>query len=155
MSDSIVLDENATGALRMIASNATKASYFSNVNLERLKEMYVIWRNRKSVLELSSDENIPEDNKEDKLKKINFFKHAVTNNSYTDTTLLTMRKDETSPIVITDGIHRSIGIIKALIKNPNIKKKVNLRIVLFEGGKIAELEDYKLSIPLIPTLSQS
>lgn len=144
-----MLDTNATGALHMMLSSNTlsKISCYEKFDLEKLGELYVMWRNRKNVNELSVDENIPDHNKKEKLDKISFFKNAVLNNFYTDTTLLAMRKDSNSPIVITDGIHRALGINRAIIEKPDLIKKINLRLILFEGEGIQNLEDYTLSIP--------
>jgi hypothetical protein len=86
--------------------------------------------------------------KKKKLRKINQSKQAVLENTFTDTTIFGMRKDETSPIVITDGIHRAIGIQKALNEDTSIKSKIYLRLLLFEGNRISELADYNLSIGL-------
>ena len=143
-----MLDQNATGALHMMLNSmCSSITYLEKFDLEHLGKLYVIWRNRKTVNVLSNDENIPDYNKQEKLIKINFFKDATLNNIHTDTTIFAMRKDENSPIVITDGIHRAIGINKAIRESPKIIQKINLRILLFEGNGIQNLDDYVLSIP--------
>lgn len=140
-----ILDKNATGALIMMIQKCTNFEYLI-VNLSLLGDMYVMWRNKKTVLELVNDENIPKDKMGKKIHRIEFFKNVVLKNTHTDTTIFGMRKDQFSPIVIADGIHRSIGIQRALQVDPNIKEKITLRILLFEGVSIYSLDDYRLSI---------
>ncbi|QQG40519.1 MAG: hypothetical protein HYV37_03040 [Candidatus Levyibacteriota bacterium] len=139
------LDQNATRAFSMMLSNSDQVSYFI-IDLDILGAMYVMWQNRKTLTELSQDKNIPNYEKEDKLRKINHFKKVVLGNLYTDTTIFGMRKDDNSPIVISDGIHRAIGIQRAFMENPTIKEKMTLKILLFEGNGLGKLEDYYKSI---------
>ena len=138
-------DVNATRALEMALSKSTTIQYLKSVGIKHLGEMFVMWRNKKSIHELSEDKNIPNHNKKAKLEKIEFFKRKILENSFTDTTLFGMRKNKDSPIVIIDGIHRAIGIYKAYLNDKQIEKKVCLRILLCDGENIAELDDYKLS----------
>lgn len=139
------LDQNGTGAFFMMISQLIGVSYLV-VDLNTLGNMHVVWQNKKTLSELSKDENIPNYEKVDKLRKINHFKKAVLENFYTDTTIFGMRKDDNSPVVISDGIHRAIGIQRAFMENPTIKEKITLRILLFEGNGIGKLEDYYKSI---------
>ena len=139
------LDENATGALLMMIDAASNFTY-TIVDLNNLGSMRVIWRDRKTLTDYLKDENIPNHNKEEKLKKINQSKKVALMNLFTDTTIFGMRKDINSPIVISDGIHRGIGILRAFVEKPSIKEKIYLRLLLFEGEGISKLDDYKYSI---------
>jgi hypothetical protein len=139
------LDSNADGALRMMISKAKNFHYFI-LDLSQLGDMCVIWRDRKKITDYLKDENIPDHQKVEKLKKINQSKNMVLKNIFTDTTIFGMRKDTNSPIVISDGIHRAIGIQRAIVEQPSVKEKICLRLLLFEGPDVAELEDYKQSI---------
>jgi hypothetical protein len=141
------IDQTATNVLHRTMSSVNNFYYLARFNVDYLKNMYVMWQNKKSVLDLADDNQLPDHNKAQKLKMINYFKNAVLKNIYTDTTIFGMRKDENSPIVITDGIHRAIGIQKALLEDPSVRDKINLRILLFEGKDIASIPDYRLSIP--------
>jgi hypothetical protein len=140
------MDNNATGAFYMMI-NACKMCQYIVVDLDELQHMYIMWRQGKTVLEYTTEQNIPEDDsKPEKIRKINQSKKAALENLFTDTTIFGMRKDENSPIVITDGIHRAIGIQKAINEDSTVKRKICLRLLLCDGEKIAELDDYRLSI---------
>src|SRR3989344_7710752 len=101
-------DANATGLLGNAFSKHTTCGYYT-VELELIKDMFVNWRNKKTLNEMLEDGNIPDHEKTEKLRKINLVKKAVLENIYTDTTIFGMRKDTNTPIVIIDGIHRAIG----------------------------------------------
>jgi len=139
------LDNNATGALLMMISTASNFIY-TIIDLNNLGSMRVMWRDRKTLTDYLKDENIPNHNKEEKLKRINQSKKIALMNLFTDTTIFGMRKDINSPIVISDGIHRAIGILRAFVEKPSIKEKICLRLLLFEGEGISKLDDYKYSI---------
>ncbi len=141
------IENIATNVLIRSIAYHTNLYYLVNFDLDNLQYMFVMWQNRKSIMDLTNNSNIPNHNKEDKIRKIEYFKNAVLQNRYTDTTLFAMRIDKDSPIVITDGIHRAISIQRALVEDPSIKEKINLRILLFEGKRFEELDDYRLSIP--------
>lgn len=122
-------------------------TYHEVNDIVNLGKYYVMWRNRKNIEEMASDDsNIPKHELKKKIGKINFFMETVLENIYTDTTIIGMRPDQNSPIVVGDGIHRAIGIFKAYLKENSIKNRVTLRLLLIEGQHIAYLEDYKLSI---------
>ena len=122
-------------------------TYHEVKDITNLGKYYVMWRSRKNIEEMASDDsNIPENEPKKKLRKINFFMEAVLENTHTDTTIIGMRPNQNSPIVVGDGIHRAIGIFKAYLKENSIKKRVTLRLLLIEGQHITYLEDYKLSI---------
>lgn len=138
-------DNNATGAFLMMASTGAMATY-NDINLNDLDKMFVMWQTGGSLATFLNDKNIPDHGKEEKLKKIDFCKKMILKNYFTVTTIFGMRKNETSPIVITDGIHRAIGIYRAIMEDPLVIEKITLKILLFTGEKIAELPDYIKSI---------
>ncbi|MCL4365701.1 hypothetical protein M1437_00560 [Patescibacteria group bacterium] len=141
------LDDNGTGAFLMLLRAATTCKYII-MNLDELSNMCVMWRDKKLLKEYLLDENIPNHQKDEKLRKINQSRKAVLENIYTDTTIFGMRKNANSPIVITDGIHRAIGVQRAVTEQPAVKEKICLRLLLFEGEGIASLDDYNQSINL-------
>lgn len=140
------IDQNATGALVQMISAAQNFVYLI-LTPNELGNMYVIWRDKKKIAEYLKDKNIPSHNKLEKIRKINQSKTAVLKNLFTDTTLFGMRPDDNRPIVISDGIHRAIGVYRALKIDPSIERKLCIRLLLFEGSEIANLEDYRLSTP--------
>lgn len=142
------LDTNANGALNnLMFKNANSCSYFIFENVNEIKELNVMWRNGQTVEELSNNETLLKQYKgKEKLTKIEMVAKAIEKNIYTDTTVFGIRKDNTSPIVITDGIHRVIGIFKAISKDPSIKNKICLRVLLCESPDFEQLEDYHMSI---------
>ena len=144
-----LIASNASGALTMALSVSNQCRCLHHICLEDLKKFYVMWRNKLTVLELSNEESLPEHERGIKLQKIKYFEKVALSNTYTDTTIFAMRPRENTPVVIIDGIHRSIGIVSALKKNTNIQKKINLRMILFEGKDIEFLQDYCLSVPSI------
>ncbi len=139
------IDNNATGALYLMAGAGAMPVY-GIVNLDNLGAIYVMWQTGKNIKDFLKDENIPDHHKDEKIKKINLCKKTILENYYTDTTVFGMRKNDASPIVITDGIHRAIGIYRAMVESPLVKSKVMLRMLLFTGEEVGGLEDYKKSI---------
>ena len=141
-----ILDNNGTGALNMALFARPSLGYFV-IDPTELKDCFVIWRNKKTIHEMATnDENIPKHNQEEKIDKIKLVEKSVRKNEFTDTTLFGMRKDRNSPLVITDGIHRAIGIYKVLLKNPKLKEKMMIRLLLVEGDHIENIDDYRLSV---------
>lgn len=140
------IDTNATGFINIVLGRGN-CVYFNNLTMDELGQCFVMWRNKVTVKDMASDKSkIPDHNKSDKLKYIAFSEKNVLENNFTDTTLIGMRKNEASPIVIGDGIHRAIGIYKAYLSDNSIQDKLNLRLLLFEGESISKLDDYVLSI---------
>lgn len=142
------LDPNATGALNNLMFKKTNScSYFIFEDIDEIKKLNVMWRNGQTVEELSDNETLLKQHEgTEKLMKVEMVATSVKKNIYTDTTVFGIRKNNTSPIVITDGIHRVIGIFKAISKDPSIKNKICLRILLCESPNFNQLEDYNMSI---------
>ncbi len=128
-------------SLAPISSQQNWHYYFFKNPIE-LGELYVMWRNGKKIKELANDDKFLGEH----LDKVNLVYEAVKNNQFTDTTLFGMRSSENSPIVITDGIHRAIGIYKALEENAKLRDLIWLRLLLFTDKKISLSDDYKLGI---------
>jgi len=141
------LDVNAT-AFIIRAINKSSTCLYIDLSLDKLGEMFVQWRNKKTVSEMALDVNIPDHQKVDKLEKINRVKESISGSIFTNTTIIGMRKDQDSPIVIFDGIHRSIGIYRAVSNDQELNDKICLKLLLFEGEKIGTIPDYTESITL-------
>jgi hypothetical protein len=139
------IDLNATNALKLVLRHATDIQYVT-YSVDEISDFFVMWRNKKKISELVDESNIPEYEKQDKVKSIDFFKDAFINNSHTVTTLFAMTTNMNAPIVVTDGIHRAIGAYKAFNEEPKIISTLELKVLLLIGEDIASLDDYRLSI---------
>lgn len=138
-----MLDTIATNFLKMALSvEDVKLSVHNNFGLNILGDMFIPWGKVK-VSEIASGEKISEHEWDRKQAKFNFFKEVILKCERFDTTLFVIRKDENSPFLIIDGVHRAIGIQKALGEKPQIKDKINLRVLLIESVNMDKLSDYK------------
>ena len=145
------INYNATGLLHQmlqaIGTSINSELIYAELEFSELAEMYVVWHNKKTIKEMIHDKNIPEHNKSDKLKKIEYSKIAATENVYTNTSLFAMAPTKESPLVIIDGIHRAIGLYRAFNENPKIQNKTSIMCLLGYGSVISNIDDYIKSIP--------
>lgn len=141
------IDENATGLLigALAVGGIKNVVYIQKFDLDELPNLYSPW-DGETVGELASCEKISENEREKKLERFNFFKECVLENKYTDTTIFAVRRNARYPIQIIDGIHRAVGIQKALIdQNVDkevLKNKINLRILLVDSEDMIKYPDY-------------
>lgn len=138
-----MLDQIATNFLVMALSvGDVNVSIHNNFDLNLLGGMFIPW-GRVTVNEIASGKKTSDHEWEQKQKKFNFFKDQILKCNFFDTTLFVVRKDNKSPSLLIDGVHRALGVQKAVFENPNIKAKINLRILLIESPNMNKLEDYK------------
>lgn len=138
-----MLDQIATNFLIMALSvGDISISVHNNFNLNLLGSMFIPW-GKVTVDEIASGKRISEHEWEQKQKKFNFFRDKILGCEFFDTTIFIIRKEENLPSLIIDGVHRSIGIQKALLERPAVKSKINLRILLIESSNMDSLEDYR------------
>lgn len=139
-----MLDEIATKFLIMSLSvGDVMFSVHNNFGLDRLSSMFIPWGKVK-VFEIASGEKISEHEWDRKQGKFNFFRDQILKSGFFDTTIFVVTKGENFPLLIIDGVHRAIGIQKALIENPGLKDKINLRVLLIESSNMDRLSDYQV-----------
>lgn len=138
-----MIDPIATNFLIMaISVENVKLSVHHNFNLDNLGNMFIPW-GKVQILEIASGERTSEHKWDQKQRKFNFFKDKILACKFFDTTIFVVSKGRESPMLIIDGVHRAIGIQKALIEKPQIKSKVNLRVLLIESQNMFKLKDYR------------
>lgn len=138
-----MLDQIATNFLIMALSvGDMKVSVHNNFDLSLLDKMFIPW-GKVTVDEIASGKQISKHEWDQKQKKFNFFKNRILKCEFFDTTIFIVRKNENFPLFIIDGVHRAIGIQKAILEQPTVKDKINLRILLVESPNMDQLEDYK------------
>ncbi len=72
----MIIDHNGTGFIRMVLG-ITNCFYFSNFTIDELGRSFVMWRNKIRVKDMAAEENnIPDHNRSEKLKKSLFLKPA-------------------------------------------------------------------------------
>jgi len=139
-----MLDTIATNFLTMALSvGDVKPSVHNNFDLGKLGEMFIPWGKTK-VFEIASGKKISEHEWDRKQAKFNFFKDRILKCEFFDTTIFIVTKGENFPLLIIDGVHRAIGIQKALTENPDLKDKINLRVLLIESPNMNRLHDYQV-----------
>jgi hypothetical protein len=143
-----MIDTNATNFIKIFLQYAgVNFVYHSKYDLNALGTMYAPWQNQESVNDLATRQKTSAHNQKSKETQFEKVKNDVLNNQYTDTTIFAARPNDQAPILIIDGIHRAVGIQRAILQDPNIKSKINLRVFLIVGDPIKCLEDYQKSIP--------
>lgn len=139
-----MLDAIATNFLMTALSvGDIKLSVHNNFDLDKLGDIFIPW-GKVTVSEISSGKKISEHEWDRKQAKFNFFKDRILKCEFFDTTIFVVTKGESFPLLIVDGVHRAIGIQKALIENPNLEDKINLRALLIESPNIDRLPDYQV-----------
>lgn len=139
------LDPNATSFIVRAIDKHSECAYI-DVELDRIGHMYVQWRNKKTISEMVEDNQLDEHERSEKIMRIARAKDSALKNIFTCTTIFGMRSDHNSPIVIFDGIHRSIGIYRAYMEDPDIQRRTSVKMLLFEGDNFKTVDDYILSI---------
>lgn len=143
-----MLDQIATNFLNMalqagLSAGNLKISVFNNFDLDLLGSMFIPWGPKVKVIEIADGTKISDHEWEQKQNKFNFFKDHILKCEFFDTIIFIIRKAENSPFLIIDGVHRAIGLQKALLEFPKLKDRINLRILLIESINMDQLEDYK------------
>lgn len=138
-----MLDQIATNFLvTALSVGEVNVSIHNNFDLKLLDGMFIPW-GKVTVDEIASGKRTSEHEWVQKQKKFNFFKDQILKCNFFDTMLFIVGKDDKSPLLIIDGVHRALGIQKAVIERSNVKDKINLRILLIESPNMNKLEDYK------------
>lgn len=138
-----MLDTIATRFLMMALSVGNiKLSVHNNFDLNQLGDMFIPWGKVK-VSEIATGEKISEHEWDRKQAKFNSFKDQILKCEFFDTTVFVVTKGEGFPFLIIDGVHRCIGIQKALIEKVQLKGNINLRILFIESQDMDKLQDYK------------
>ncbi len=139
-------DKNATILLANYYSLADSITYLKKFDLDRIKDFFVCWRGGLTVSEYAAKNLLQEHEGDKKEKYIEFAKDFALKNEHTDTTIFVVASSPTAQWMVFDGIHRAIGIQRAITADPSIKEKINLRILLLVGEKVSEDDNYKLSV---------
>lgn len=138
-----MLDSNATNFLTAaLTVDNIQFSVHNGFDSSLLGEMFIPW-GRVKVSEIASGEKTSEHEWDRKQEKFNFFRDVILRCEHFDTTLFVVRNSEKSPYLIIDGVHRAIGIQKALAGKPELATKINLRILLIESPNMSRLSDYQ------------
>ena len=137
-----MLDAITTNFLMMALSvGDVKLSVHNNFDLDKLGDSFIPW-GKVTVSEIASSKRISEHEWGRKQTKFNFFRDRILKCEFFDTTIFVVTKGENFPLLIIDGVHRAIGIQKALIENPGLKDKINLRVLQIESPNMIKLHDY-------------
>lgn len=139
-----MLDAIATNFLMMALSvGDVKLSVHNNFDLDKLGDMFIPW-GKVTVSEIASGKKTSEHEWDRKQAKFNSFRDQILKYDFFDTTVFVVTKGENFPLLIIDGVHRAIGIQKALTENPGLKDKINLRVLLIESPNMDKLSDYQI-----------
>ncbi|OIP25328.1 hypothetical protein AUK11_00785 [bacterium CG2_30_37_16] len=139
-----MLDTITTNFLIMaISVGEVKLSVHNNFDLDQLGNMFIPW-GKVTVSEIASGKKISEHEWDRKQAKFNFFKDRILKCKFFDTTIFVVTKGENFQLLIIDGVHRAIGIQKALIENSDLKDTINLRVLLIESSNMSRLPDYQV-----------
>lgn len=138
-----MIDQIATNFMMIALSIGDVAiSVHNNFNLDNLSGMFIPW-GKVTVSKIASGEKVSEHEWDKKQRKFNFFKDKILAGKLFDTTIFVVSKGQGFPILIIDGVHRAIGIQKALIEKPQIKDDINLRVLFIESQNMSKLQDYQ------------
>lgn len=141
-----MIDQNASSLLAKFYGLADNVIYLSHFDMDNLKDLFVCWRGKQTVLDYAHKDLLPEHEGEKKEKYVQFSKEMLLANKHTDTTIFVATPAINAQWMIFDGIHRAIGIQRAMDSNPEVRDKTNLRILLLVGQSISTDEDYRLSV---------
>jgi hypothetical protein len=138
-------DQNATGFFYIalvycLESERKKIQIFYKIDLSTLETFHPPWLTTKKPIGYYIDPNPEEIEKHE--RTIEEFKKHFLNNSLTDITIICVRADDTSPVLIIDGCHRTIAILRAVKENPSVATKIRVRCILLTGEKIRQIDEY-------------
>lgn len=126
----MTIDKNASAFIRQAIKNGGVVTVYANSNINELKNFYVPWDCDK-VNDLAHDKRNSEHEWTTKSSKFEYFRDRYINNPHQDVTIFAERLVG-GPILIIDGVHRAVGLQKALNLQKSIEQHINLIVVLFE-----------------------
>lgn len=142
-------DEIATNFIRQAIEYNSNPRLFSHYSLEVIKDFYVPWDGEK-VGELADGTKISLDKKEEKEKGFNYFKNLFLEDKQKELTIFAITKGDDDPVLIIDGVHRAVGLQRAINKSKGLlNNKINLILVLFKSLNFHKMPEYIRLLNLI------